>query len=359
MAEATSSERYQWPRSYEKGVHMKALIYEGAWQMPMREIETPLPGPEEVAVTVRAVGVCGSDVHGFTGSTGRRYPGIVMGHEFTGAIAAVGEGVTQHRVGDRVVVHPLLTCGVCELCQAGRPNVCLNRTMIGMHQHGAYAEAVVVPQRQLHRLPDTLSWEHGALVEPLAVALHAVNQTPFNLMEHVVVVGAGPIGLLTLLAVRLKGAGTIIVTDRSPHRLELARQLGADVVVNAAEHDVVAAVHGVTGGAGAHAAIEAVGITPTVQQALAVTRIGGHVTWIGNSAPDVTLNMQQVVTREISIRGVYAFNAEFAQAVELLAAQRINVAPLIERVAPLAEGPQLIHDLATATLDVAKVVLIP
>src|SRR5262249_18413507 len=255
---------------------MKALVYEGAWQMPLREIEQPAPGPEDVVVTVRAVGVCGSDVHGFTGSTGRRYPGIVMGHEFTGAVTALGERVTDHHVGERVVVHPLVTCGTCEMCRAGRPNVCLNRTMIGMHQHGAYAEAVSVPQRQLHRLPETLSWEHGALVEPLAVALHAVNATPLNLMEHVVGGGAGPIGLLVLLAARLKGAGNIIVTDRSPHRLALAQQLGADLVVNVAEQDVVAAVHAVTGGVGAHAAIEAVGITPTVQQALAVTRIGGH-----------------------------------------------------------------------------------
>jgi L-iditol 2-dehydrogenase len=338
---------------------MKALVYEGAWQMPLREIEAPTAGPEEVVVAVRAVGVCGSDVHGFTGSTGRRYPGIVMGHEFTGSIIAVGAGISDHQVGDRVVVHPLLTCGTCELCLAGRPNVCVNRTMIGMHRHGAYAEAVSVPRRQLHQLPANLSWEHGALVEPLAVALHAVNATPLQLMERVVVVGAGPIGLLALLAARLKGAGTIIVTDRSQHRLELARRLGADVVVNVAEQDVVAAVHTATGGAGAHAAIEAVGITPTVQQALAVTRIGGQVTWIGNSAPEVTLNMQHVVTREITIRGVYGFNAEFAQAIELLASRRIDVAPLIEQTAPLAEGPQLVHDLAKGTLEAVKVVLTP
>jgi L-iditol 2-dehydrogenase len=338
---------------------MKALVYEGAWQMPLREIEAPAAGPEEVVVAVRAVGVCGSDVHGFTGSTGRRYPGIIMGHEFTGSITAVGAGISDHQVGDRVVVHPLLTCGTCELCLAGRPNVCVNRTMIGMHRHGAYAEAVSVPRRQLHQLPANLSWEHGALVEPLAVALHAVNATPLQLMERVVVVGAGPIGLLALLAARLKGAGTIIVTDRSQHRLELARRLGADVVVNVAEQDVVAAVHAATGGAGAHAAIEAVGIAPTVQQALAVTRIGGQVTWIGNSAPEVTLNMQHVVTREITIRGVYGFNAEFAQAIELLASRRIDVAPLIEQTAPLAEGPQLVHDLAKGKLEAVKVVLTP
>jgi len=172
-------------------------------------------------------------------------------------------------------------------------------------------------------------------------------------------VGAGTIGLLTLLAARLKGAGTVIVTDRSPHRLELAQQLGATSVVNVADHDPVDVVQDATNGTGVDAAIEAVGIAPTVQQALAMTRIGGHVTWIGNSQPDVTLNMQQVVTREITIRGAYGFNDEFAQAIHALASQRMNVTRLIERVAPLVEGPQFMHDLAKGTLDAVKVVLKP
>ena len=327
--------------------------------MPLREVEPPAPGPDDVVVAVRAAGVCGSDVHGFTGSTGRRTPGIVMGHEFAGTIASTGTAVQGYAPGDRVVVQPLTTCGACEMCLAGRPNVCRNRTLIGMHTHGAYAEAVRVPQRQLYRLPEGLSWEQGSLVEPLSVALHAANLTPLSLMDTVVIVGAGTIGLLALLAARLKGAGTIIVTDRIAHRLDLARQLGADIVVNAAERDPVAVVQDATNGAGAHAAIEAVGISATVQQALAVTRIGGHVTWIGNSAPEVTLNMQQVVTREITIRGTYGFNQEFAQAIDALHSGRIDATPLIERVAPLEDGPQIVHDLAKGTLDLAKVVLTP
>jgi L-iditol 2-dehydrogenase len=197
------------------------------------------------------------------------------------------------------------------------------------------------------------------MVEPLSVALHAVNRTPMELMDTVVIVGAGTIGLLTLLAARLKGAGRVIVTDLSQHRLDLAKELGADVVVNIKEQDPVAVVKEATGGAGADAAIEAVGIGPTVQQALAVTRIGGNITWIGNSAPDVTLNMQQVVTREITIRGTYGFNEEFGLAIEALRLGRIDVRPLIERVAPLEDGPGLVHDLAKGTLDLAKAVLKP
>lgn len=339
---------------------MRALVYEGPWQMPLREIEHPTPEPFEVVVDVKAVGICGSDVHGYTGSTGRRFPGIAMGHEFSGTISAIGANVREYQIGEDVIVDPILTCGTCVMCRAGRTNVCLSRTMIGMQQHGAYAEAVRVPQRQLHRKPAGLSWEHAALIEPLSVALHAVNQTPFLVGESVAIIGTGPIGLLALLIARLKGAGTIIVTDRSTHRLALASALGADIVVNVAEHDPIAAVQAATGGYGADAAIEAVGISPTVQQALAVTRIGGNITWIGNSAPEVTLNMQHVVTREIGIRGVYAFSsAEFEQSIRLLASGRLNVAPLIERIAPLADGPQFIHDLAKGTLDAVKVVLTP
>jgi L-iditol 2-dehydrogenase len=338
---------------------LQALLYEGPWQMPLREIALPTQEADEVIVRVRAAGVCGSDVHGFTGSTGRRTPGIVMGHEFAGTIETLGSNVTGWQVGQRVIVQPLITCGACAFCRAGKPNVCANRQLIGMHRHGAYAECVRVPQAQLRAMPDALSWEQAALVEPLAVALHAVNATPISLMDTVVIVGAGPIGLLALLAAQLKGAGHVIVTDRSAHRLDLARRLGADLLINVAEQDAVAEVARVTDGLGAHAALEAVGITPTVQQAQAVTRIGGHVTWIGNSAPDVTLNMQQVVTRELTIRGVYGFADEFDHAIAALGSGRIDVAPLIEVVAPLGDGPQLIHDLADGSLQAVKVVLQP
>jgi L-iditol 2-dehydrogenase len=198
------------------------------------------------------------------------------------------------------------------------------------------------------------------MAEPLAVAMHAANLTPIALMDTLVIIGAGTIGLLTLLCARLRGAGTIIVTDRSSHRLEMARRLGADLVVNIAEHDPVAAVQAHTGGLGAHAVIEAVGVTAAVKQSLAVVRTGGHVTWIGNSQPDVELNMQQVVTRELTVRGAYGFNEEFGRAIEVLRRTDIfDVTQLIEAVEPLDAGPQLIHDLARGSLEAVKVILKP
>jgi L-iditol 2-dehydrogenase len=339
---------------------MRALVYEGPWQMPLREITAPEPGPDDAIVTVHAVGICGSDVHGFMGTTGRRKPPIVMGHEFSGVVASVGERVADYRPGDRVVVFPLLTCGTCLSCRAGRPNICLNRGGLGMNLNGAYAEVVRVPQQMLYRLPEGMSWEQGALVEPLAVAMHAVNLTPLSLMDTLVIIGAGTIGLLTLLCARQRGAGAIIVTDRSPHRLETARHLGADVIVNIDEQDPVAAVQALTGGAGAHAAIEAVGATAAVQQSLAVVRSGGHITWIGNSQPEVTINMQQIVTRELTVAGAYGFVEEFGQSIEAVRQSRwFDFTQLIELVAPLEDGPRLIHDLAKAELSAVKVVLKP
>jgi len=338
---------------------MQALVWEGAWQMPLQDIDASEPGPEDVIVAVEAAGICGSDVHGYTGSTGRRFSGIVMGHEFAGQIKAVGSAVTEHHIGDRVIVHPILTCGECIQCLAGRPNICMKRKLIGIHQHGAYAESVLVPQSQLYPLPDHLTYEQGAFAEPLGIALHAVNNTPFNPTDTIVIVGAGPIGLLTMLAARRKGVARIIVTDRIASRLARAKQLGADEVINVAEQDAVARVRELTQGAGADASIEAVGATATVQQALALTRTAGHITWIGNAQPEVAINMQDVVGREITIRGTYGFYKEFGEAINALATGEIDVRPLIDRIATLAEGPDIFRSLADGSLDAVKVILHP
>jgi len=338
---------------------MKALVYEGGWQMPLRDIEVPTPGSNDVIISVQSVGICGSDVHGFMGTTGRRKPPVVMGHEFSGVITAAGANVTDYQIGDRVIAQPLLVCGTCDNCKAGLWNICVNRSGLGMNLNGAYAESVCVPQQMLYRLPDGMSWEQGAMVEPLAVALHAVNRTPIKLMDSVVIIGAGTIGLLTLVAAKLRGAGLVIVTDLSPHRLEMARKLGADVVVNVKDQNPLEVVQQHTNGSGVDAVIEAVGVTATVQQSLAVVRTGGHVTWVGNSQPEVELNMQQVVTREVTIAGVYGFNIEFGRSIEAIRNGRIDIAPLIEKTAPLEDGSQLFHDLASGELDAIKIILKP
>jgi L-iditol 2-dehydrogenase len=327
--------------------------------MPLEERPDPVAGSGEVVVAVRASGICGSDVHGFVGATGRRRIGVVMGHEATGQVIDIGPDVARARVGDRVVLRSILPCGVCDRCRHGQPNICLDRRGLGMHLEGANAERIVVPEALLVPLPDSVGYEEGSLVEPLAVAMHAVSITPFGRRDDVVIVGGGPIGLLTLLAARRRGARTIFVTDRDAHRLDVARRLGADVAINVAEIDAVAAVMDATNGRGADAVLEAVGIGPTVAQSLAVARPGGQVTWVGNSAPEVPLPMQELVTRELTVRGAYGYVDEFVGAVEALAEGQIDASSIIERVAPLADGEALFKELAAGSLAAVKVVLTP
>ena len=336
---------------------MKALMYRGPWKMPVEELDEPTPTAGKVVVDVQAVGICGSDVHGFTGNSGRRTPGIVMGHEFAGTISELGPEMEGYAVGDGVVVMPLYS-----VAAGGDPyplNLSPHRQLTGMNEHGAYAQRVAVRAAQLFPKPAGLSWQRAALCEPMAVTLHAARITPINPMQKVAVIGAGPIGLLTMLAARLKGAGTVIVVDRSEHRLELAEELGADAVINVDGTDADAAIREMTGG-GVDVAFEAVGISSTAQLSVEVTRNGGNITWIGNNAPMIEVDMQSIVTREMSVRGSYGFDeTDFAAAIEALSSGRLNVDPLVEEIAPLEDGPEIFRSLAAGENDLVKIILKP
>jgi L-iditol 2-dehydrogenase len=338
---------------------MKALVFIGPGEMAVQDRPEPRPGPGDVVVAVRASGICGSDVHGYLGRTGRRHPGMVMGHEAAGEILEAGPDVGSLKAGDRVVLRSVLACGACDACRRGQSNICASSRGLGMHFDGAYAERIVVPAALAVQLPGPLTYEQGALVEPLAVALHAVSITPLEAADVVVIVGAGSIGLLTLLAIGRDRAGAVIVTDRSAHRLAVARDLGASLAIDVGTTDPVAAVQDLTGGHGADVVFEAVGISATVAQSIALARPGGQVTWIGNCAPVVELPMQEMVTRELTLRGSYAFTGEFEEAIDAQVAGRIDVRRLIERRAPLDEAPALFRELGSGALDAVKVVLLP
>ena len=336
---------------------MKALMYRGPWKMPVEELDEPTPTAGKVVVDVQAVGICGSDVHGFTGNSGRRTPGIVMGHEFAGTISELGPEVEGYAVGDGVVVMPLYS--VAAGVDPYPLNLSPHRRLTGMNEHGAYAQRVAVRAAQLFPKPAGLSWQRAALCEPMAVTLHAARITPINPMQKVAVIGAGPIGLLTMLAARLKGAGTVIVVDRSVHRLELAEELGADAVINVDGTDADAAIREMTGG-GVDVAFEAVGISSTARLSVEVTRNGGNITWIGNNAPMIEVDMQSIVTREMSVRGSYGFDeTDFAAAIEALSSGRLNVDPLVEEIAPLEDGPEIFRSLAAGENDLVKIILKP
>ncbi|NMB16666.1 MAG: galactitol-1-phosphate 5-dehydrogenase [Firmicutes bacterium] len=339
---------------------MWALVYHGPNDLRYEQITKPVPGAGEVLVAVKAVGVCGSDVHGYQGITGRRIPPMVMGHEFAGQVAEVGPNVEDVEIGMKVAVQPLVFCGKCGECRRGNTNLCVEGRLLGvLTTNGAMAEYVVVPAKQLFPLPEGLGFAEGALVEPAAVALRAINKLGDRPMpDRVAIVGAGPIGLLLLQYVKLRGAKEVLVTDLENYRLELAKELGADMVLNPKETDVILRAQDWTHGEGVPLAIEAVGATPTVQQAMAMVGVRGTVLWVGNSAKFIEMNMQQTVTREYTILGTFIYShEEFGQALKDIGAGRVKVKPLLSRSYPLSRGPEVFATLAEGKEKVIKAVL--
>jgi 2-desacetyl-2-hydroxyethyl bacteriochlorophyllide A dehydrogenase len=343
---------------------MKALVHTAPFHFDFREVPRPQPGEDEVLVRVKACGICGSDVHGYTGTTGRRIPPIIMGHEASGVAEALGRNVRDLAVGDRVTFNSTVYCNQCAACRQGRMNLCQNRKILGVstpafRADGAMAEYVVVPWWITHRLPDALSFEEAALIEPAAVSLHAVRITPIDVNDVVVVVGAGQIGLFTLQVARVKGAGTIVVLDVKEERLALARQLGADVTINSGSADVAGEMRRAVARPDADAVLEAVGMEATVRLAMDLTKLGGNLTLIGNVTPEVRLKLQDIVMRELTIRGSAAIAGEYRACLDLMASGRIQAKPLISRIVPLAEGQQAFDALHRGDAGLMKIVLQP
>jgi L-iditol 2-dehydrogenase len=343
---------------------MKALVLEAYGKLACREVPDPVVGRGDVLVKVEACGICGSDVHGMDGSSGRRIPPLIMGHEASGVIAEVGPEAEGWSEGERVTFDSTVYCGDCHFCRRGEINLCDHRRVLGVsceefRQEGAFAEYVAVPARILYRIPEGVSFEQAAMVEPTSVAVHAVNRTPVRLNDTAVVVGAGVIGLLVVQALRAAGCGRIIAVDLSPTRLELARELGADEELRSDEVDVVEAVQEWTGGRGADIAVEAVGIDQTVKAAVGCVRKGGAVTLVGNVSPRVELLLQAAVTRELSLHGSAASSGEYPDCLDLMQRGTIRVDPMISAVAPLSEGARWFERLRAEEAGLVKVILVP
>jgi L-iditol 2-dehydrogenase len=343
---------------------MKALLLSEYNQLEIAEMPLPSVGPGEVLVSVEACGICGSDVHGYDGSSGRRIPPIVMGHEAAGTVAAVGADVHEYTEGDRVTFDSTVYCGRCEFCVRGEVNLCDNRQVVGVscgdyRRHGAFADYVVVPQRILYRLPDNFDFAQAAMLEAVSVALHAVRVSQASGGETALVIGAGMIGLLTMQAARAAGCARVFIADVDATRLNLARQIGADDVLHCSGPELIAEVMKLTGGRGVDLAYEAVGRDETVSAAIGCARKRGTVTLVGNIAPEVTLPLQKVVTRELRLQGSCSSAGEYPRAIELIASGKIQVKPLITAVASLEDGPQWFRRLHAREPNLMKVVLTP
>ncbi len=343
---------------------MKAMLLTEYKKLSIVDIPKPEIGPDDLLVQVRACGICGSDVHGYDGSSGRRIPPLVMGHEAAGIVAGIGANVSEFVEGDRVTFDSTVSCGKCGSCRKGRINLCENRQVLGVscnefRRNGAFAEYVVVPNNIAYRLPEELPFEHAALIEAVSIAVHAANRTPIKLGDIAVVVGSGMIGLLVIQAVRLAGCATVIAVDLEDSKLAAAQSLGADHILNAKHCDVPAEVAKLTQGRGADVSLEVVGAGPTVMSAIQSTRKGGAITLVGNLAPKVELPLQAVVTRELSIYGSCASNGEYPQCIDLMRRGDIKVQPLITATANLDEGPRWFERLYAGEPGAMKVILQP
>lgn len=343
---------------------MKALLLEEYKKLRVTDMPEPEVGEDEALIRVQACGICGSDIHGFDGSSGRRVPPIIMGHEASGSIERVGSGVEGVELGARVTFNPMLSCGQCEYCLRDESNLCDSRQVLGVScdefkRHGAFAEFVSVPARNLYIVPDGVSFEHAAMTEPTTVAVHAVRRTPIKGGETAVVVGTGMIGLLTVQALKVAGCGRVVAIDLADEKLKLAKTLGADVTLNPKTDNVRDAIKDLTNGNGADIAMEVVGATPTVKIAVDVVRRGGFITFIGNLAPMVELPMQAVVTRELTIFGSCASSTEFPDSLRMLSEGKIKVEPFISARAKLEETPDWFDRLYAAEAGLMKVIVQP
>jgi L-iditol 2-dehydrogenase len=323
---------------------VKSLLLTAPSHLEFTDFADPVPADDEVLLRVRACGICGSDIHGWDGSTGRRRPPLIMGHEASGEIVKVGPQVAKWKVGDRVTFDSTIYCGVCAFCRSGQVNLCDNRRVVGVspveyRQHGAFAELLALPARILYPLPDGLTFQQAAMVEPVSIAVHAVQRVKILPTDTAVVVGAGMIGLFVIQVLRWAGAKQIIAVDLADNRLALARELGATHTLRSDACDVVAEVAKLTEGRGADVALEVVGIGPTLNLAIATLRRGGSAVLVGNlAAKTADFPLQAVVTRELTLHGTCGSAGEYPVCLDLIARGVVRVEPMISAVAPLAEG---------------------
>ncbi|HVO38992.1 MAG TPA: galactitol-1-phosphate 5-dehydrogenase [Spirochaetia bacterium] len=343
---------------------MKALVLKEYNRLQYEEVADPRIADEDVLLEVKSCGICGSDVHGMDGSTGRRIPPVIMGHEASGVIARVGAAVDGWKPGERVTMDSTVWCGECWYCRRGEVNLCERRRVLGVscaeyRCSGAFAQYVAVPARILYRIPDQVDFSRAAMVEPLAIAMHAVRLARPEIQETAVVIGAGMIGLMVLQCLKASGCSSVLVADVDPAKLGRARECGADAVLDPAASGFAEVVLSRTSGRGADMAFEAVGVSAAVQSAVGSVRKGGRVALVGNVSPRVELPLQTVVTRQISLLGSCASQGEYPACLSLMASGLLRLDLILSAEAPLSEGAAWFDRLYHRDPSLMKVILKP
>lgn len=342
---------------------MKALVYYGPHDIRYEEVPTPVPGEKEVLVRIKSVSICGSDLAGYRAVSAMRAPGLIMGHEFSGEIASLGKGVTGIKVGDRVGVVTNIYCGKCQDCKDGRTNVCDYRYIIGTTMkagsyNGAMAEYVVAPAEKIMHLPDTVSFDEAALVEPLSISLRATKHAGDVRGKTVAVFGAGPIGLMGIMCLKSFGAKRIIAIDVLQNRLEMARACGAtDTILS--NDDVLGITRKMTDNVGIDVVFDAAGVPATVNTAIEIARNGGTILMVGMASPTFEIEYKHAVVKELTLQASYMYTTEMHEGLQMIIDGKLDVARMITSRHPLSEGPKVFEDLVSPNTKDVKVILYP
>ncbi|MHB1133624.1 MAG: zinc-dependent alcohol dehydrogenase [Chloroflexota bacterium] len=339
---------------------MKAAVLTAHYKIEMQDVPEPEPKANEVKIKVVSAGVCGSEVHAYKGTHPFRHPPAILGHEMAGDIVAMGANVSKFKVGDRVTVEPQVSCGACEYCRSGHPNLCLTKVVLGTQTWtGAYGEYFVAPEPIVYRIPDNVPYDDAVMIEPLAVGVHAVREAGLQLGDATLILGGGTIGLCTLAAARAAGATVNIVTDAVDFNLQKAKELGATATVNVRGGDVKQVVEQVTGGRGVDTAFVTVGISPVANQGLSAVRKRGQVILIALFAGAVTFDDPfQIVGGERIVKGSQMYTGFDVQtAVDLIGSGQVDAKQFITQRLPMSEAQRGFEIVDKKLEDCVKVVL--
>jgi L-iditol 2-dehydrogenase len=337
---------------------MKGLVYHGNEVLKWEEVQDVTPDDNEVKIKVKAAGICGSDVHGYQGITGRRIPPMIMGHEFSGVVSDVGKSVKKLTPGDRVTAYPMDFCGTCLSCRHGKMQFCPDKKQFGvLSVNGAFAEYLCVPEKVCYKLHDNISYSAGSMVEPLAVAFRGVEHAGDIEGKTILVVGSGTIGLMITACAKAKHPAKIIVTDLSDTRLNVAKRMGAEITINPSNSEVKEVIMDNTEGQGVDISFEAVGNTPACVQSLETLKVGGTSIWLGQGKKTVEIGMLDIVTRELNVSGSFTYGLDdFKAAVEMLNNGRIDPEPVISEEVPMGQAAQWFEKLKRPE-ELVKVIL--